>query len=383
MDVEVVIGANYGDEGKGLFTEYLCRNRPKPLVVMSNGGCQRGHTVNNVERGIRHAFHHFGSGTLVGAPTLCSSTFLMNPIAFAREHDELRSLGVLPDAYRMPGCILQLPSDMFTNQQLEKYRSASSKRHGSCGWGIWETKVVEDFLEMSIESKKKCIDEALEWQIESRLKVEEQLEIDDGILKALRSERFVSHFIDDFNFMASRCACIIGSTNALELASNAGYETIVVENAQGLRLNEKYAPVDENGRKDIHTTPSMTGLEGALKSLGIEVDPRIVTPNYITRSYITRHGEGPFPEETPGLAFEDKTNVHNEYQGSIRFGKVGYDEANSIFARTLEDAHSCGCVPRLVVTHLNEMRCGYLEDNANYMSYDDDSSKVEVRKAFR
>ena len=66
MTIEAVIGANYGDEGKGLFTEYLCRSRPSPIVVLSNGGSQSDHTVNNPEIGIRHVLHHFGSGTLLG-----------------------------------------------------------------------------------------------------------------------------------------------------------------------------------------------------------------------------------------------------------------------------------------------------------------------------
>ena len=137
MTVEAVIGANYGDEGKGLFTEYLCRSRPSPIVVLSNGGSQRGHTVNNVEKGIRHVFHHFGSGTLLGVPSVYSKTFLLNPIKYIEEKRELEKVGIKPIAFRAPSCLLQMPSDMFTNQTLEKARGQS--KHGSCGWGIWET----------------------------------------------------------------------------------------------------------------------------------------------------------------------------------------------------------------------------------------------------
>lgn len=391
MKIEVVIGANYGDEGKGLLTEHLCISKSKPLTVMSNGGCQRGHTVNNVERGIRHVFHHFGSGTLVGASTVFSKTFLLNPIKFAEEYDELRKLGILPDTYRSPGCVLQLPSDMFINQQLEKHRGLSNAKHGSCGWGIWETVVrnkehkallVEDFLNMSTEDKKKCLAEALDWQIESRLKTEYGLKIDEDVLKTIRSEGFCNHFIDDFCLMTAQCSCL-ESDNILTHADNAGFETIVVENAQGLLLDERYAPVDKNGRRDIHSTPSMTGLAGALKSLGEQVDPDDITPNYVTRSYITRHGTGPFPEETAGLKYEDKTNASNEYQGSMRFGKIDYDVAKALLERTLVDAHSCHCVPRLAVTHLNEARCLLLEENANYLSFEDDSLKVKERKNYK
>ena len=388
MKIEVVIGANYGDEGKGLFTEYLCRNRPKSLVVMSNGGCQRGHTVNNTEKQIRHVFHHFGSGTLVGAPTVLSKTFLLNPIMFVQEYDELLHLGIAPDAHRSSECVIQLPSDMFINQQLEKHRALSSRKHGSCGWGIWETMVrnrdcrqllFEDFLNMSFNDKKKCLDSTLEWQIENRLKNEDNLKIDHEILNAIRSESFCKHFIDDVCKMAERCPCI-ESSNVIEFAENAECETIVIENAQGLLLDSAYAPEDENGRVDIHTTPSKTGLAGALESLGCSVDSNDVTPNYISRTYITRHGAGPFPEETSNLKFKDKTNIYNEYQDSMRFGKMDYDAAISALKRISADAHSFGCVPKIVLTHMNEARCIMLEDNANYFSHEDDSSKVKERK---
>lgn len=388
MKIEAVIGANYGDEGKGLFTEYLCRNRPKPLVVMSNGGCQRGHTVNNTEKQIRHIFHHFGSGTLVGVPTVLSKTFLLNPIMFVQEYDELCHLGIAPDAHRSSECVIQLPSDMFINQQLEKHRALSSRKHGSCGWGIWETIVrnrdcrqlqFEDFLNMSFNDKKKCLDDALDWQIENRFKHENDLKLDEEVLKIIRSDSFNNHFIDDVCKMAKCCACIT-SENVVDWAENAGYKTLVIENAQGLLLDTAYAPQDENRRVDIHTTPSKTGLAGALKSLGCDVNSNDVTPNYISRTYITRHGAGPFPEETSNLKFKDKTNIYNEYQDSMRFGKLDYDAATLALKRISTDAHSFDCVPRIALTHMNESRCMLLEENANYLSYEDDSSKIRERQ---
>ena len=63
-DIKIVIGANFGDEGKGLMTDYFSSN-PNTIVVCSNGGAQRGHTVFESTTGTRHVFHHFGSGTLI------------------------------------------------------------------------------------------------------------------------------------------------------------------------------------------------------------------------------------------------------------------------------------------------------------------------------
>lgn len=39
MEIDAVIGANYGDEGKGLATDFLCSAKRKPAVVLTNGGC--------------------------------------------------------------------------------------------------------------------------------------------------------------------------------------------------------------------------------------------------------------------------------------------------------------------------------------------------------
>ena len=58
-----VIGAHYGDEGKGQVTAWLCRRLKeehpdaKVLNVLTNGGCQRGHTVHiSGDNDFRHVF---------------------------------------------------------------------------------------------------------------------------------------------------------------------------------------------------------------------------------------------------------------------------------------------------------------------------------------
>lgn len=55
-DIKIVCGSNWGDEGKGLMTDYFSQ-KPNSIVVCSNGGAQRGHTVTTPDR-IRHVFHH-------------------------------------------------------------------------------------------------------------------------------------------------------------------------------------------------------------------------------------------------------------------------------------------------------------------------------------
>ena len=105
MRAEAVIGANYGDEGKGLFTDFLCANRPNPVVIMTNGGSQRGHTVE-LEDGTRHVFHHFSSGTFRKAVTYFPKSYLLNPMQFVKEFYELKDLGHTPISCHDEDCII-------------------------------------------------------------------------------------------------------------------------------------------------------------------------------------------------------------------------------------------------------------------------------------
>jgi adenylosuccinate synthase len=117
-NIKVVVGSNFGDEGKGLMTDYFCHQATSKgencIVVMSNGGSQRGHTVVDAD-GTRHVFKHFGSGTLTGADTYCADDFILNPMTFCKEYDELQ-LKYLPHIYVHPNCKWTTPYDMFINQ---------------------------------------------------------------------------------------------------------------------------------------------------------------------------------------------------------------------------------------------------------------------------
>ena len=387
MNVEVVIGANYGDEGKGLVTEFCCRNSDSPLVVLSNGGCQRGHTVNNVENGIRHVFHHFGSGTLLGAPSIYSKTYLLNPIKYIEEKLELEKDGIKPIAFRAPGCILQLPGDMLVNQSLEKHRSKSRTKHGSCGWGIWETilrnkekpLLFEDFKELSFNDKRSCIIEALDSQITRRLEPEGAV-VDNDLYKIVVRDGFIEHFIRDFEEM-ERDVKVLSTDDLLNvdwgIYCSRDVKTLVIENAQGLLLDKKYAPIDENGKTDVHSTPSKCGLEGALDALGDTSHIDGISIFYVSRAYLTRHGDGPFHEEDISVSFPDKTNMPNEYQGSLRFGLINESTFIKMKRRIAEDSSIFeGAEVNLVATHMNEIKNPFMLDDASHFSYDDNSANV-------
>ena len=88
-EIKVVIGANFGDEGKGTAVDYFTyqfyKEYKNTVVVLSNGGSQRGHTVT-LPSGGRHIFRHFGSGSFFGAYTYLPKYYIVNPMNWAEEH---------------------------------------------------------------------------------------------------------------------------------------------------------------------------------------------------------------------------------------------------------------------------------------------------------
>jgi adenylosuccinate synthase len=351
VTVDVVIGANYGDEGKGLVTEFLCLSRPGAVVALANGGCQRGHTVTDRAFG-RHVFHHFGSGTFRGAPTCFCRDYLLNPMQFVKEYTELEKAGARPVSYREAGCRFQLPVDVYLNRLIEKSRGAG--RHGSVGCGIWESVkrlrsggwlTFSEFAALGFGAKLDYVRQSQRRALDARL-AETGLS-PDAEAGVFLSDGMVRHFVQDCEFTAAACR------QAESVFGIRGAERVVFEQGQGLALDQLY------GKDDVdHTTPSYTGLAGVAEYLKEKGYSGGVAADYVTRSYTTRHGAGPFPEEDPSISFPDETNMPNDWQGAMRFGEFrGLDTAKRIGRDLAEFRARFGsdADPRLFVTHVNEM----------------------------
>ena len=131
QNIKVIIGASYGDEGKGLAADFFGaqeKEKNGAVNVLTNGGPQRGHTVELAD-GRRHVFKHFGAATFRGAAAYYAQQFLVNPMEFLREFDELSGLYWAPEAYMHPQCRFTTPWDMLANQMLREMQGL----HNSCG----------------------------------------------------------------------------------------------------------------------------------------------------------------------------------------------------------------------------------------------------------
>ena len=373
--VKIVIGANYGDEGKGLATHYFSKQKglkEKCLNVLFNGSCQRGHTVD-LEDGRRHVFHHFGSGTLNGAATYFDSNFIVNPIFFCQEYDELgESFMRFPRCFISPECRVATPYDAFINQIVEQDRAKKGTRHGSCGFGVWETQQrykeyddahfktgfnqrYTDLLSASNAYILNMLKGLAEVYVPRRLKEYGIEEIPEEYKKLLVSENLRLNWLMDFRRMN-----LLTKLSDFESLTSE-YKYIIFEGGQGLALDEN------NTAMYPHVTASDTTSAIPLERVKDLTDDIEIC--YITRSYFTRHGAGPFPTEISkdwfGLKLiEDKTNVPNEYQESIRYGLFDVDELLARVSKDMTKAHQVknNVKCSLCVTHMNWPRTssGYL-----------------------
>ncbi len=305
MRATAVIGANYGDEGKGLITDYLAS--PETVVVRFNGGAQAGHTV--VSSAGRHVFSHFGAGTFSGAETYLAKHFVLNPLLFYKEvHKLLPRIKSFPIVAADPRCYVTTPYDMIINQAIEDHRQHA--RHGSCGVGFGETiernkyptfrLLLSDLTdEATVKDKLRIIRDS--WLPERfREYGMKPLSKDDPILDNRHLLKVLKAFLkfgEEIRPMGAEF--LVG-------------KDIIFEGAQGLAL-------DMDSFDFPHVTRSNTGLVNVaplVKVLNLEL--HVI---YVTRTYLTRHGAGPLPGERE-LGIKDKTNVEHPYQGLLRFAPL-------------------------------------------------------------
>ena len=353
----IVIGCSYGDEGKGLASYWAASGMGAPcLNVMINGGAQRGHTVD-LKDGRRHVFHHFGSGSLSGADTCADTDYIVNPAVFVREAVDLKdTFGFVPKEYVSRACRVSTPYDMMAGQIIEEFRG--TKRHGSCGLGIQETRLRYLDTDWALpygaletmgeeDFRRYCRRIVFEY-LPSRL-MDFGMSADEKWQAALRDEGLIASAYRDLDAMRR---AVTGYDSWEELA--AGYPALVFEAGQGLALdalNEKDFP---------YLTPSRTTSLVSARRIAALPGPTDAHILYVTRSYLTRHGAGPLPGECPkdliGPDIVDRTNVPNPHQQVLRYAPF---DLNAVKERVSADlAETRKVLPdagtAMLVTHLNE-----------------------------
>lgn len=334
--VKIVVGANYGDEGKGLATDYFTQKANGPVLnVLYNGGPQRGHTVEH-KNGLRHIFHHFGSGFFSGASTYFDENFLVDPIKFNIEHcellDQARYFTDMTEeeaiensiCFCHPNCRVITPWDAMANQILQK-------GHNTCGCGIWQTierynaaphaETLKALIDMNDLELTRYLRDISWWSLFQIVATgKRDLSSTNTILQDYAdiwfNEDLIQNFIYDIRQMGRR----IRFVDLIDI--DADYDTIIFEGGQGLAIGK------QNGASLCQeSTPSDTGSKIPIQLCqGASDDIEIC---YVTRTYVTRHGDGSLKyecsKEDLGINEIDITNQSNKFQGNLRYAYFNWD----------------------------------------------------------
>ena len=296
MSNYAVIGLGFGDEGKGITTDFLCSRLENPLVIRYCGGPQAGHTVfhNNTS----HVFSHFGSGTLRGVPTYWSKFCPVDPVGLMKEYEILVNKHVIPIIYLDKKAPIITPFEKVANRENSIYI-----KHGTCGVGVGMT------IEREENKYSLTLDDLLNPCIfEIKLNT-----IRDSYSTRIRqhADNYLDEFFKGCEYLKNKCEIV---QNYYDISVK--YNNKVFESSQGLLLDPSIGFFP-------HVTRSNIGVRNIIK-----ISDRFLFLYLVTRAYQTRHGKGPMTNENiPHNILSDskETNVTNTFQGKFRRSLLDLD----------------------------------------------------------
>lgn len=373
-EANIVVGLGFGDEGKGISTDYLCSfHSPKDtIVVRYNGGQQAGHHV--VLDGKNHVHSNFGSGTLRGFPSYISKYCSIYPITIANEYEILQSKGITPKLIIDPLAIVTTPMDVVYNHFIEK-----KNNHGSCGLGIGTTMKRHNETEYKLFAADLTNRAVLSLKLANILryyiKILEQnknFTVDD----ALEYSKTCSHIMDEYLIAVGK----LFLTGIIEVRKvNLSKYNVVFEGAQGIMLD-----------KDHGFFPNVTYSDSTSKNaiaLCNEFDLQY-SLYYITRCYQTRHGNGPIPnyKEIQLINTDHEINKNNQWQKEFRVCEIDYSLLNMSLKIDSAYAHSNKMISQNLIITCNDQRSDFEFDLSQfgnefdniYKSYSPEAKSINV-----
>src|SRR6186997_150298 len=158
MPATVIVGAQWGDEGKGKIVDLLAQH--SDLVCRYQGGPNAGHTI--VTGGEKYKFHHMPSGILHGKECILGAGCVIDPEVFVRELDDLEGRGISTEVVRVSGeAHLIMPwhvaIDQGTERRLGNLQIGTTKRGIGPAYADKAARLgirVQDLLDEKILKKK-------------------------------------------------------------------------------------------------------------------------------------------------------------------------------------------------------------------------------------
>ncbi len=296
----VILGAQWGDEGKGKIVDLLTER--VSTVVRFQGGHNAGHTL--VIGGKKTVLHLIPSGILrEGVSCLIGNGVVLSPAALQKEIAELEEQGVeVRSRLKIsPATPLIMPYHVAVDQARE--RASGAKAIGTTGRGIgpaYEDKVARRSIRVADLMYPSGLPEKVRAAVDYHNFILTQWLKADGV--------DYQQILDDALGYAEYLRPMIDDVSTLLYDARQAGDNILFEGAQGALLDIDHGTYP-------YVTSSNTTVGGALAGTGVgacDIDYVLG----ICKAYATRVGSGPFPTELDDEMGEELRRRGNEFGAS-------------------------------------------------------------------
>jgi len=278
MVVNLVIGTQWGDEGKGKIVDYYSKDAN--YVIRYHGGNNAGHTIK-VGKEV-YKLHIIPSGAIQGKIGIIGNGVVVDPEVLLNEINELTNRGIIPKLLISDRANIIMPYHKILDGAEEKY--LKDKKIGTTKKGIgpcYSDKIsrngirAADLIDKDALSKKLDIIIPIKKKVFEVYKIKEKIDKDEILKTYLKFGESLKNYITSTHLVINK-------------AINSG-KNILFEGAQGTMLDVDFGSYP-------YTTSSHT-IAGGL-SIGSGVGPQKIDKIIgIVKAYTTRVGEGPLPTE--------------------------------------------------------------------------------------
>lgn len=294
MTVTVIIGAQWGDEGKGKITDYFASSAD--YVVRFQGGNNAGHTI--VVGGKKHAFHLIPSGVLAGKIVVIAAGVVVDPAVLRHEMAQLAASGIPVDLKISASAHVIMPYhvmlDGTEDARKGKYAAGTTKRGIGPAYADKAARVGIRFMDLLQPG-------VLREKLEQVLPVKQHLLAFHGIPDVLDIDQIHATYVEHGIALRPH---VCDTAYLLNEAIDAG-KSVLFEGAQGTLLGIDHGLYP-------HGTSSNCCAQGASTGAGVPVW-KIDTVIGVVKAYTSRVGAGPVPTELTDATGERIREQGHEY----------------------------------------------------------------------
>lgn len=282
MSAFIVLGAQWGDEGKGKMTDYLAEKAE--VVVRFQGGNNAGHTVEVGDK--QYKLHLIPSGILYeNKLNVIGNGLVVDPKALFEEIDYLENLGINITPERLiisDRAHVILPYHKVLDSLKERARGKDDI--GTTGKGIGPC-YTDKFERCGIR-----VCDLIKPEVFKEKLMQNVVMKNDYIIKVLGGEPVnFDEIYAEYSKYAERLKPYVQDTSVRVYDEIKKDKTVLFEGAQGMLLDIDYGTYP-------YVTSSNTTAGGV--SNGVGIGPNMITNAIgIAKAYTTRVGKGPFPTE--------------------------------------------------------------------------------------